>query len=277
MQQSFSLQRCNLLIAKHWAENKKRYLLSFAAYISLVFVWYVFIMMTDDSDPMAEGLQRITFCFSAIIVGPFYASQFFRELGSKSKGTSYLMVPASSLEKLTCSLVYAIIFLPLALLAAFYIVDVITVMIANSSHSGYNGAVDQQGHVLTAKVVNLFGFERRQERQALYYGTLAFFGIQSAALLGSIYFSQYSYIKTAIALTLLFLFFAWFEEYVMTNILPSGNFHNNITKYSVNEGGKFKLVQLSSWVSNAMEIGLFYGATLMLWTVSYFRLKEKEV
>jgi hypothetical protein len=277
MQKSFSLQRCALLIAKHWAENKKRYLLSFAAYISLVFVWFVFVMMTDGKDPMAEGLQRITFYFSALVVGPFYASQFFRELGSKSKGTSYLMVPASSLEKVICSLVYAIIFFPLALLAAFYIVDVIAVMIANSSHSGYNAVTDQQGNVLKAKVVNLFGFEHRQERQALYYGILGFFGIQSAALLGSIYFSQYSYIKTAIALTLLFLFIAWFMEKVVSGILPSGNFYDDMTKYSVNEGGQFKLVQLPSWVGNVLEIGLLYGATLTLWTVSYFRLKEKEV
>ena len=277
MQQSFSLQRCSLLIAKHWAENKKRYLLSFGAYISLVFVWFVFIMMTDDKDPMAKGLQRITFYFSAIVVGPFYASQFFRELGSKSKGTSYLMVPASSLEKLVSSLIYAIIFFPLALIAAFYIVDVLAVMIANSSHSGYDGVADQQGNVLKAEVVNLFGFERKQERQALYYGTLAFFGIQSAALLGSIYFSQYSYIKTAIALTLLFLFLAWFMEYVMSGILPPGGFHNNITKYGVREAGQFRLVQLPAWIGDVLEIGLFYGATLTLWTVSFFRLKEKEV
>ncbi|HVG15327.1 MAG TPA: hypothetical protein VM935_10205 [Chitinophagaceae bacterium] len=277
MQQSFSLQRCSLLIAKHWAENKRRYLLSFAAYISLVFVWFVFIMMTDRIDPMAEGLQRITFYFSAIVVGPFYASQFFKELGSKSKGTSYLMVPASSLEKLVCSLIYAMIFFPLALLAAFYIVDVLAVLIANSSHSGYNGGADPEGNILKAKVVNLFGFERRQERTALYYGILVFFAIQSAALLGSIYFAQYSYIKTAIALTLLFLFGAWFEHYVMEPILPNGNFHNNITRYSVNEGGQFRLVQLPSWVSPLLEIGFFYGATLTLWTVSYFRLKEKEV
>jgi hypothetical protein len=234
-------------------------------------------MLTDDRDPMAEGIQRVTFYFSAIVVGPFYASQFFRELGSKSKGTSYLMVPASSLEKLVSSLIYAIIFFPLVLLAAFYIVDVLSVMIANSSHSGYNGVADQQGNALKAKVVNLFSFARPQERQVLYYGTLVFFAVQSAALLGSIYFSQYSYIKTAIALTLLFLFIAWFEHNLMGRILPSGNFHNNITKYSVNEGGQFRLVQLPSWVGHMLEIGLFYVATLTLWTVSFFRLKEKEV
>jgi len=277
MQQLFNFQRCNLLVAKHWAENKKRYFLSFAAYISLVFVWYVFVMMTDDSDPLAGGLQRITFYFSAFFVGPFYASQFFKELGSKSKGTSYLMVPASSLEKLCCSLLYAVIFFPLALFTAFYIVDIVAVFIANSSHTSYTGLKDQEGGILRAKLVNILWSDRRQEREVLHYGILIFFAIQSAALLGSIYFAQYSYIKTAIVLTLLFLFIAWFTHYIVGNILPSGNFHNNITRYSVNEGSQYKLVQLPSWVGHVLEVGLFYGSTLTLWVVSYFRLKEKEV
>ena len=86
MNQTFSFQRFSLLVAKHWAENRKRYLLSMVAYISLVFVWFVFVMLTDESNPLAKGLQQVTFFFSLFLVGPFYASQFFSELGSKTKG-----------------------------------------------------------------------------------------------------------------------------------------------------------------------------------------------
>ena len=98
MNQTFSFQRFSLLVGKNWAENKKRYLLSILAYISLLSVWFMFVMLTDSSHPLAKGLQEVTFFFSLFLVGPFFASQFFSDLGSKTKGTNYLMVPASVLE-----------------------------------------------------------------------------------------------------------------------------------------------------------------------------------
>lgn len=278
MNQTFSFQRWTILLAKHWAENKKRYLLSVAAYMSLLLVWFVFIMLTDDHDPLARGLQQITFYFSFILVGPFYASQFFSELSSKAKGTNYLMVPASSLEKLLSSLFYVLIFFPLVFIAAFYVVDILAVFIANASHPGYDGILDRQGGLLKAKLVNVFYSPRPNDREALYYGILMFFALQSAALLGSIYFGKYSYIKTAISITLTCLVIALIGFYFTSLFLPRGGF-NQLTNYRVfsDDGGEIKLIQLPNWIGKALEYFFFYGFPPLFWIATYFRLKEKEV
>ncbi len=276
MEQTFNLQRCAHLFANHWAENKKRYLLSIAAYIGLAFVWFIFIMVTDGYDPLAQGLQQITFLFSAIALGPFFASQFFSELGSKSKATNYLMVPASTFEKLLCSLFYVMVLFPIVLFTAFYIVDILAVLVANASHDSYNVA-NEKGVIIKATVANVFHTERGMNNDALYYCTLMFFALQSAALLGSVYFTQYSYIKTAISLVLIFLFVAWLEHYWISSIMPRGHFANSITKFWIWGEKEHQIVQLPEWIGTVLEITLFYGTTLILWTVTYFRLKEKEV
>lgn len=280
MNQTFNFQRWSLLVGQHWAENRKRYLLSIAAYASLLLVWFVFIMMTDEYDPLAKGLQQVTFYFSVILIGPFYASQFFSQLSSKAKGTNYLMVPASSLEKLLCSLFYVIIFFPLVLIAAFYFVDTLAVFIANVTHPGYNGVVDHQGVLLKAKVANVFSSARQNDREALYYGTLMFFALQSVALLGSVYFGKYSYIKTAITLTLVFLFFALVLNFFMKAIMPSGHIQGTFTKYIFYSGNNFnagRMVQLPKWVEKVIEFLISYAFPPIFWTATYFRLKEKEV
>src|SRR5215213_10202634 len=120
MNQTFSFQRWSLLVAKHWAENRRRYLLSIVAFMSLIMVWYVFVMLTDSSHPMADGIQWATFYFCLAVVGPFYASQFFKSLGSKSKAVDYLMVPASALEKTMVGIFYAVILFPIVFIVSFY-------------------------------------------------------------------------------------------------------------------------------------------------------------
>jgi hypothetical protein len=245
--------------------------------MGLLFVWFVFVMMTDKKDPMAKGLQQISFYFSFILIGPFYASQFFKELSSKSKGANFLMVPASALEKLICSLFYVIIFFPIILTAAFYLVDALAVFIANASHPSYNGAVDDSGNLLSAKLANVFNPGNQNDRRALFYGTLLFLAVQSAALLGSVYFGQYSYIKTAITLTLLFLFFALIVNYFIDSFMPRGFFRENMTQFIVNGGEENKMIQLPHWIGKTIEFLMFYAFPPIFWITTYFRLKEKEI
>jgi hypothetical protein len=275
MNQTFSFQRFSLLVAKNWAENKKRYLLSLVAYISLVFVWYVFVMLTDESHPMAKNLQEVTFLFSLLLVGPFFASQFFSELGSKTKATSYLMVPASNLEKLLCSILYVTVLFLILFIAAFYFVDFIAVLIANAFHPSYNDVTTVNGVHIKAQAVNIFKVGKPSDNVAFYFLT-AFFAVQSVALLGSVYFQKYGYIKTVISLTLILLISSFLVFEVMGSILPSPAFFSGV-EYRIFDGEKMKIVELPKWSQKLVEYLLFFGFTIVFWVATYFRLKEKEV
>jgi hypothetical protein len=277
MNQTFSFQRFLFLVGKTWSENRKKYLLSILAFMSLVFVWFAFIMLTDESNPLAKGLQEVTFFFSLFLVGPFFASQFFSDLGSKTKGTSYLMVPASALEKLLCSLLYTLVFFFIVFVLAFYVVDFIAVLIANTFHPSYNGATTVNGEPFKAHIINMFKSRDISSGSSLsYYFILVFVGLQSAALLGSVYFEKFSYIKTVISLTLIVLLSGLIVFKIMGSFFPRGSFGLVEFKF-FNSDGDIAIVELPRWSQKIIEILAFYGFTIIFWITTYFRLKEKEV
>jgi len=278
MNQIFNFNRFSLLVAKHWAENRKRYFLSIVAFASLLFVWYVFVMLIDDTNPLADGLQQISFFFSLFLVGPFYASQFFNDLDSRTRGTNFLMVPASTFEKFLCGFFYAIIMFFIVFLVSFYIVGFFTVSIANAVHPSYNSVVNQDVTVVKAHVINVFETRMEIPVEVTFYFMLLFFAVQSAALLGSVYFSRYSYIKTAISLTLVCVIVFVLEYNLTKNLMPRGRFFEGRGTYIFDmEEGKGNLVQLPAQVVNTLLFLFKYSFPPIFWITTYFRLKEKEI
>lgn len=272
MNQTFSFERFSLLVAKHWAENKKRYLLSAVAMIGLLIVWFLFIMLTDAHHPMAGGIQQVTYLFSLFGAGTFYASQYFKDLGSRSKASNFLLVPASGLEKLLCAFFYVIVLFFIVFTAVFYLADIIMVSVANAAHPSYS--TDR-----AATIVNVFtAKELDGDGKGNFYFFLIFFTVQSAFLLGSIYFEKYSFIKTAISvfiisLTLFFLIYFFSEE-----LLPNGSYHKGfLTSYRIVQDGNDQLVQLPTWIGSGLKFLFMYAVMPLLWTATYFRLKEKQV
>src|SRR5688572_23843932 len=109
MNQFFSFKRFNLLVLKHWAVNKKRYSLSVLALIGLLILWFVFALIIGDDNKMSIDFQQTTFYFGLFVLGTIYASQYYQDLGSKPKGSNFLLVPASTFEKFICSLLFTAI------------------------------------------------------------------------------------------------------------------------------------------------------------------------
>ena len=81
MNQFFSFDRFSLLVSKHWADNKKRYLLSVLAFAGLLITWFAFtLVIEDDSDRMSLDVQLPTYFFFLFIAGTLYTSQYYSEL-----------------------------------------------------------------------------------------------------------------------------------------------------------------------------------------------------
>lgn len=275
MNQFFSFQRFSLLVAKHWADNKKRYLLSVIAFIGLLIAWFVFTMLVDSSKPMGEDMQMITFFFSLFAVGSFYTNQYYRDLGSRAKGINFLLVPASAFEKILCSLLYTVILFFIVFTAAFYLVDVLMVSIA-------------RGFLMTdipdkeTVVLNVFSAGKLPVEGEATFNTFnilwIFFAIQSAFLLGSVYFSKYSFIKTIISGFVLFFIIFCFV-FFLYDMMPKGEYVNGFfTSYHIyNKGKDGHLVTLPAWPGQLLYCLLMYGIAPFLWIVTYYRLKEKQV
>jgi hypothetical protein len=255
MNQFFSSKRFALLVKKHWADHKKRYSLSLFAFAGLLILWFLFTMLViDDNDRMNSEVQMGTFFFALVTMGTFYASQYFRDLGSRPKGINFLLVPASSFEKILCSLLFTIVLFFVVFTATFYLVDVLMVTVANNFTMGNNSSQN-------AAVANVFEGVSLHFKLGYQVSFLpVFISVQSAYLLGSAYFKKYSFIKTNIS-----LFIAWLVLFSLAVL-----FHDIIIPDDNDSD------QLPDWLAISLIL-LAYVTAPLLWIVTYRTLKQKQV
>jgi hypothetical protein len=278
MNEIFSIKRWGMLVALHWAGNRKKYLLAMPAIFGLLLVWFSFVLIMDRHDPMAGFIQWMTYYAGLFFVGCLYASTIFAELGDKAQGIAYLAVPASALEKLLCGLLFSIVAFFIVYTLLFYLVDIPMVWLANKlnvqEHRVWPGGYPVDPTIVFNVARGADDMESDRQSHVLLLG---FFAIQSAFILGSVYFSRYAFIKTAVAVLVFILFFMIVQKSIMEATLPEG-WHRNEFAWEKNRGTTFMLaVRFPALLSGLLGFVLSYGATLVFWIATYFRLKEKEV
>lgn len=277
MNSVFDLNRWLLYIGKHWNENKKKYLLSLGAIGGLLVLWYSFLMIVNAKLPITEEIQTNTFYVGLFLTGCLYASLIFNDTSDGPKAIQYLLLPASTLEKLLSGILYAVILFFVSYTIIFYIVDFTMVKLSYSVGSA-RAVREHLGPVRAESIVNVFFAAKGGAENFLIYFLLAYFGIQSIFLLGSIYFVKNNYIKTLISGLIVFLFLMFFVHKILGSFTPNGGFVKPFTVYWIFDDAKGELsVQLPEWFSEILILLAKYTLAPCLWVVAYFRLKEKEV
>jgi hypothetical protein len=274
MNQFFHFKRFALLVSKHWADNKKRYGLSVVAFIGLLATWFVFTILTRfDNIPMGREVQTVTYFLALFGVGSFYASQYFSDLGSRSKGINFLLVPASTFEKLLCSLLFTVVLFFVVYTAAFYLVDVLMVGIAKT----FDVTTEADAKPTVANVYSIISIPFNEDTTLNFL--LFFFSVQSAFLLGSVYFEKFSFIKTVISGFVIGFIIFCMMLFFSTQLLPNGDYHRGfLTVYRVYiDGVNDRLVEIPRWIGQVLRVLVMYGTAPFLWMVTYYRLKEKQV
>lgn len=275
MNSYFNLNRWLLYIGKHWNENKKRYLLSLAAVGGLLVLWYSFVMIIDKSYPLVLNMQAVTYFVGLFLTGCLFASIQFNDLGDGPKGISYLLLPASLFEKLLSALLFSVVLYFICYTAVFYIVDFIMVKLSNSMMLT-RFEETRSGNYAPQEIVNVF-VSSDTSINLFFYLLIIYLTVQSIFLLGSIYFAKYSYIKTLIWGLIVFLVLVFWEHKIVESFMPHGSFFEPFTIYRVRENGKDLMVRLPEWISSILLFLMMYALPPILWIVTYFRLKEKEV
>lgn len=282
MNQIFSLNRWLLIIRKHWSENQKKYTLGLLALTGIMIVWFIFNIIMQPYDAMDDTIQYGTYFVGLFIVGCLYGSTLFSELSSKPKGINYLSVPASHFEKTLSALLYGVVVFFVCYTVIFYVADFIMVKIANAVSYAYWEKHHSDGQAFSPrKVVNVFWGNERAGRVSIniaFLFILAYFAIQSAFILGSVYFEKFSFIKTALALIAVFLFIIVFTNKVLGSFTPSGSFNDGFSIYHLyGTGDTDKIIRLPEWINSIVLFLLKYAFAPVFWIVTYFRLKEKEI
>ncbi len=273
------MSRWSALLALHWADNRKRYLLALPAMMGLLLVWYCFLTIMDRFDPLDEGMQQVTYISGLLVVGCLYASTIFAEFDSKAKAIAWLSVPASALEKLLCGLLFGVVVFFVVYNVVFYLVDIPMVRLTNELIARQHRVWPGGYSVGPSKIYNVFtgkGDDPMDQRYHLYL--LSYLAIQAAFVLGSIYFTRYAFIKTAVALLLFVLFFTIFQSRIIERALPGGFRRGPFFDWIKGDGTlNVKIIRISPLIETALGFLLLYGIPPVFWITTYFRIKEKEV
>jgi hypothetical protein len=265
MNNTFDFNRFSLLVKRQWVENRKLYLMGVLTLLGLGIV--IHSLGTDwvEGNFMLIQVRVVLFFFSFFLGGTLFTNYIFKDLSDKNSSTSFLLIPASHLEKQLSMSIYVFIVFPIIYLMLYYVIDHTFVNIANGLHNG-----------LVGKTLNpnkyLFDFLKESESQVGRLAILipAWFAVQSFVILGSISFMGWSYIKTGFAGFIILFVIALLV--IMTEKLLLDDLSNELGSSNYSQ-----IKPTKDMIDGYVMFGFQYVITPLLLVITYFKLKEKQV
>jgi|GEM_PF-150336 hypothetical protein len=282
MNNSFNFNRFWLLVKRQWLEFGKIYLISLLVITGAIIAFYFYGLPEPDLyttnlssvyQHNNDGYVRLNFRLPLFLTLGFIfisiiASGYFSLLGQKPKAIIELMTPASTLEKWLCGVFYTSILSVFSFFAIFYLTDMIFVnylqkIVGQISYTITSGMGSAPKTVVLSVKPFFIDFFDHKEMQSL---VLFPFVITSVFLLGSAYFNRFHYIKTAVVVML------FCTALIYTMIKVAGWLTFNKVQDSANFGFRSHNGEMFGYVLIGTAL-----ITLFFWTVTFFRVKEKEV
>jgi hypothetical protein len=268
METNFSLTRLGLLIKKQWADHSKLYGLSMIAILGLMgvalFLWS--IIPSGGMNDRNYNVTTVMFFVGLFITGCIFSGMTFADLAQRTTGIYYLSVPATALEKLVSAVLYSQVFYNIFYVAGFFALRALALSML-AMHPEINVHYDHLNN---------------NDQEAFYYMVLIYGSLQTLFLLGSIYFERFAFVKTIVSSVLVLLVTFLFMRYIVYPIMPHGHFEGSHAQFVFEKGDgvptKYKMVfGFPKWLLDTLWFLLRYIWVPALWTVTYFRLKEKQL
>ncbi|WP_316635955.1 hypothetical protein [uncultured Flavobacterium sp.] len=264
MNDVFDIKRFTWLLKKSVLEQPAMLIGLLAVTITITLLTYAIVQSMIG----IGKAQLSAFILGFLVGGSFMASSVFGYFSSKSNGVSYLLLPASHLEKWLCGIIISGVLFVIIYLGFYRLIDVFFV-------NSYRNNLDHNAinYQILYNSVEIFSFNNSISR--LVFAT--FFNISGAMLLGSLYFNKVSYIKVSLLICILIigtyflnLFFASFFFEHIDLAVPFRNIFLKVDK-------EIGIIDMPSAPANAASFAIAYLIPAALWVLAYLRLKEKEV
>lgn len=281
-----SLTRIWLLFKKQWIDHQKMYLLGILAMGAIMMALFLFFTNPDfSSKGLTLDMQGAFLFIGLILFGGVFTSTLFNQFDNKPNGIQMLMVPASALEKTLTAILFSNVFFPLIYMLLVYPILIFVHYIEVQILGNLNELFDFKYEVV-------WGF------------TIVSYLVLNIALFCSILFRRYTFIKSAIVVCVL-LFGSIFlnqkiARMIVENAQPNAtlstfneqessaekndirfNLQSAIPFYSLgflaSEGKAFVTIRLP-WQQAFLYNFIFYGIIItLLWSVTWFKLQEKQI
>jgi len=271
MNNTFNIQRFGLLLKRQWLEFGKIYIVSLAVVfgVLLCFYGYNYYAITNFIDGAYSShhiyIRIPLFVITGLLFITIIASNYFAHLGQKPKAIIDLMTPASTFEKFMGGIFFTTVLGILSYLLLFYLTDLAFMTKLRSWYESSGNSMFLEGKkvALNQMFPYFFTDNRKEVPMPVLAGS---FLITSIFLLGSIYFEKFHYIKTTISVMI-------FSGVWTAVIAKSATelFEGRIPIASTLDTGQTK-DSAELWLTI-----LLLALTLVFWSITYVRLKEKEV
>ncbi|MVT09723.1 hypothetical protein [Chitinophaga tropicalis] len=268
-----SAGRLGAYFRKHLLDNYRFYgmaLIVLTGLLLLIMGFYFF----NDGNPQRKYSDLIPiYLVGMFLAGGIFTSMSFSELGTNPRGIDYLLFPASHLEKFLSTLLVTVVGFLVMYHVAFYFAATMSESIAFARFGNHINN-DLQRYTTDNK---------------WWYSYYFWFIVQALFLLGAIYTHKYSFIKTVF----FFLLFAG-AIYLLHTVTAYTFFGSKLHKWNEHIPFVGVRVMIDQSVSHAAypmddflvvpkkyaDFLLFIGKYLVapcLWTMAYFRLRDKEI
>ncbi|MFF5383071.1 hypothetical protein [Pedobacter suwonensis] len=267
MNNTFNMNRFGLLLKRQWLEFGKIYLISLVVLLGIVVGFYSYNIPSPfkESNFDYNGNLDMRFRYPLFLILGFVfisivASSYFNILAHKSRAILELMTPASVFEKFLAGVIYTALISLFSYLLIFYLTDLTFVKYLNGHLNAFNHQDIRKVESITYEVFTDEGYRK----YCGYFFAFPFL-ITSIFLLGSIYFNRFHYIKTALSVMIFIGLTVYmvvkFSMWIMKDKVPYHHIGQNHEK---------------DWVLLLLLL-ITSVVTIIVWTITYLRLKEKEV
>lgn len=244
-----------LFIKRYFFINKNTISVAFGSAAGVIILILMFAAYQTKSFN-SEILFSTVFPFY-FIGGLIFTSSSFKELNDPKISYSFLTFPITTFEKLLGIWLSSSVLFSIASIATIYIINILVSVLSSQ-------LFDFQLHI-----DNIFTLQ-------LFTEVGKYIVIQSIFLLGAIYFRKNNFLKTILAIFVVFTVFA-----ILTGFAGRIIFNDFIGLHSFNFNSDNSSVELQTTFMNTipqiLKFTFWYLLTPFFLVVSYFRLKERQI
>lgn len=262
----FDLRRFRRLAAVHWAEHGRGYLWFLGVGILVhLCIWLLMTQGGSHAENYDADAQTMVYACGYLVTGLLFAGRHFAVLSRRESALTYLMRPASALEKILLAFLVVAVLYPLAYTLAFQVCNLPGAWLGDAARDVLVVAKDSQRDATYLQGRGYgpylpFANPKGGWEWGLFLGCMA---IQALVVAGMLFYRRLAGMKTLVALFLLL-----FVAIPLLTTAVGGQawmlFPGTVPKHLG--------VGLRAWVWV-----LWIGVPLLFWTSNYFFLREREL
>jgi len=281
MNNTFNIKRFGYVFRKDLMENWKRYILLFITMLGIMAIAFICFSLInynimENSFSNHSGINSNMLIMTLLMFAGFgllFASTLMNPMNNKIKRISYLINPASNLEKYLSRWIIMTIAYIIVFFIALYVVDILRVGITAAAYPDMDVKFLDLSKLIRENDEVGSRYYIFRNNYYFFFALSIYFLMQSLFVLGSTFWEKTTFVKTFSVVTVLIIFFFLFCYFAIKLFYGDfddfGNVMNSFEFMYKRNFDENLVLKFTSCV-----ISVF---TLINWVFAFFRFRESEI